>query len=168
MSATINAILARLGRLESSSGLNPSEAETVPGPIDFYDSSTDNDERLVWITPTSIASLSAAVGWTTVSLAAYVPENATRVLLDVRYRVDGDDGVADMELETRPNSGAAYNQRAVKFWWGPRDTNGTSAQVSVQIAAQSIDYRLVHTVASGLGSWVTLDVDVEILGYWTA
>lgn len=169
MSAVLNAILARLGRLEGAFGVSSESTviESPPAATDFFAEEPDSDERLVWISPATLFTLTAATGWTSQDVSAYVPDGVTRALLNVKYRVDGDAGIANIELETRQHSTASYTQKPVKFWWGPRDTNGDSAQATIQVHEQGFDYRLVHTVESGAGTWVAMEVIVELLGYWT-
>jgi len=168
---TVAALMAEVQRLRAEQQLYFSNNQAVSnssGLVDFIDSEAlDSDERLVWISPVTLVTLSSATGWTSQDIAAYVPDGVTRALINVKYRVDGDAGIANIELETRQHSTASFTQKPVKFWWGPRDTNGDSAQATIQIYEQGFDYQLVHTVDSGAGSWVTLEVIIELLGYWT-
>lgn len=168
---TVAAVMAEVQRLRSELAFVTSNIQASSSSESLSDfaetASLDSDERLVWMSPTTLFTLSAATGWTSQDVSAYVPDGVTRVLLNVKYRVDGDAGIANIELETRQHSTASYTQSAVKFWWGPRDTNGDSAQATVQVYEQGFDYRLVHTVDSGAGSWVILEVEVDLIGYWT-
>lgn len=158
----ITSVANRVNRLEIPQLTNSVAANEIDQPADIASVAADVGS-LYMVTPTLIETFTDVATWATYDLSSVIPSNATSIMLEFYYRVDGDADIFEIDIQSRTDPSAVVTTRVVKFACGPRDTNGLSGQVRVPCGISSID---LSASKSGTGTWVLLSAEVSVIGYW--